>query len=110
MGDSDAFKCASLCDLRCMIVHILQSLSAVYSGPRRAFEFGADERWLQYFSGVEVPHGDKAAITERLKLKWYKKNVVSFPCLVHHIIALVRPSGVSAILPPPVHNDQRPML
>lgn len=108
MGESDAFKCASRFDLRYMILHILLSLSAVYLGPCRAFDFDADERWLQYFSSVEVPHGDKAAITERLKLKWYKKNVVSCPRLVHYHIALVSPSGVSAILPHFVHLDQRP--
>lgn len=48
-------------------------------GQRRTFDFDADERWLKYFMSVEVPHGDKAAITERLKLKWYRKNIVSSP-------------------------------
>ncbi|KAK9832531.1 hypothetical protein WJX81_006381 [Elliptochloris bilobata] len=40
-----------------------------------AYDFEGDERWRKYFSSIEVPSGDKQAVEERLKRKWYQRNV-----------------------------------
>jgi hypothetical protein len=49
-----------------------------------SFNFDSNEGWKHYRLNLEIPPGREAAILERFKAKWYKREIVRVPSSFSH--------------------------